>query len=145
MNAELPPRQFAKPFPAVLRVFLAGLGAAAIILPALQLHSAIIPFNALSPFFGIIVAGSIGVGCVFVAGAVRGQSFSWVLGDGQIEVVEKTAFRSRRHTFTRSDVRTIFIETTTWDNGPDTFEVVLDLNSGARLSTASCPDRNAAL
>ena len=127
--------EFTTRFPSVLRAVLMALGLGACIWPAVSLWRGIYPFNVLSPFFLVIVAGAIGVGAAFVLGAVFSQQTRWHLLDGKVRLDTQNLLSRRSLEITAGDVEDLAVRTIEWDSRADTWSVSMRLRSGETFET----------
>jgi len=133
--------RFHRPLPTALRIILAAAGLFAIGAPAWEFRHAFLHPNLASLFSGAITLGAWAVGGAFVAGALFGEDQRWRVGQGEIGIERRNAFRRWSTRILATDIRGVTIEKTEWDSGPDTFGVVLTLHDGSRFETPGVEKR----
>lgn len=118
--------------PTALRGLMSIAGAAVCILVVVDLGRALWPPSFLTVFFGIIVAGGIGVGSSFVAGGLLAPNIRWSFSPGQVHIEAELYGRSESHTFARHAFESIAILEVSSDSGRNTFQLACCLAEPAR-------------
>lgn len=121
------------------RAFSAGLvfaGSAAAIATIVGLGRGVWPLNATSPFFAIIIAGSIVVGLVFVLGGLQPRARRWEIGEDRIVVdLQPLLGPLRRLEIRRGMIAGVAVDEQDWDSRPKTWSVRVTLADGRKLAT----------
>lgn len=101
-----------------------------------DLGQALWPINVFTPFFAIIVAGAVGVGCAFAWGGLSPRARRWTFHDGRIDVVLQPLFSGNRIVAIRpGDVAIARLAEHDWDSREMTWSVDVELVDGRRLGT----------
>lgn len=123
-------------FSGAARAAFGLIGAALIVLPAYDLRHAFLSFGWWTLFFGVIVAGAIGIGGALLVGAVLGETGVWRLGRDRLDIALRSPLRKRRLKLRADDIRAVAVMRRPSDDGPDSFAVELLLAAAFRPITS---------
>ena len=113
------------PVPVAARWIFAAIGLIALVITPWEMWRGVWPLNALSPFFGFIMLGGMGLGAATLYAGLAAPSATLRFGEGSITVERRYLFGFTRQMLRKSDVAGIEIEE--WENseGPNDWFVVL--------------------
>lgn len=134
-----------RPRPLFLRIMFGAGGLFTIVVPAWEFRQAFLHPGWLTLFFGLMTLGAWWVGSVFVAASLFDEDQRWQVRHGEIEIKRQNALRQWTTIIRAADVRATTIKETSWDSGPDTFSVVLNLYNGERFETNDYEKRDNAV
>jgi hypothetical protein len=106
-----------------------------LVVPAWQLRWGMTSLNWFLPLILFFVAGSMAVGAICVAAAVAGDDVRWQIAHGRIALYKRSWLRERLELITPGDIQGTSVEIETWDSGPDTYRVSVELWNGKRHRT----------
>jgi hypothetical protein len=119
----------------VFRLICLVSGLFVLVVPAWQLRWGMTSLNWFLPLILFFVAGSMAVGAICVAAAVAGDDVRWQIAHGRIALYKRSWLRERLELITPGDIQGTSVEIETWDSGPDTYRVSVELWNGKRHRT----------
>jgi hypothetical protein len=126
-----------QPFGPGARLVMALAGFAVAVTVLRDLSVALVPFNLLSLFIGLVVVGACSLGLAFVLLSSFGASLSVTLRQRDLLVERVNPWWVSRRRYGGKHIAAVSIRTGKWSDGPDTFTLVIALKSGRAFETPS--------
>jgi hypothetical protein len=123
------------------RVVLMAIGLAVAIWPIWDLWPGIASLSALSPVFWIIGLGALGLGLVFLNGAVFGQSTILLVRPDGLFLQRESLLTASLEPVRPEDLGPLAIEMHDWSEGPATWRVCLAVRGTKPLMSEDFPNR----